>query len=126
VRTDLAKAFAPDKVPPAYLRHTLAEWTRPAKVKWYSIDDALLNTSLPAFTPRYSELQLPVAIVTGDSDQIVPAAENAHRLHDALSHSTLTVLERTGHQIPFTQAPIVIKAIDEVAARAPRRNSLSR
>lgn len=118
VRTDLTKAFAPDKVPKAYLRHTLAEWTRPSKVKWYSVDDALLSSSLPAFTSRYSELQLPVAIVTGDADQIVPAMENAHRLHKALLHSTLTVLPDTGHQIPFTQAQAVINAIEEVAARA--------
>ncbi len=124
VRTDLAKAFAPDKVPKDYLRHTLSEWTRPKKVKWYSIDDALLNSSLPVFTPRYSELHLPVAILTGDSDQIVPAHENAHRLHGALPHSTLTVLEHTGHQIPFTKALSVIEAIDEVSMSAAGGNSL--
>jgi pimeloyl-ACP methyl ester carboxylesterase len=117
VRTDLAKAFAPDKVPKDYLRHTLAEWTQPKKVKWYSVDDALLNSSLPAFTSRYSELQLPVAIVAGDTDQIVPATENAHRLHKALTHSTLRVLPQTGHQIPFTQPQAVIDAIEEIAAR---------
>jgi pimeloyl-ACP methyl ester carboxylesterase len=122
VRTDLAKAFAPDKVPKAYLRHTLAEWTRPRKVKWYSVDDALLNSSLPAFTSRYAELQLPVAIVTGDADQIVPAMENAHRLHKVLPHSTLTVLAQTGHQIPFTQAQAVIDAIEEIAIRAAQTN----
>jgi pimeloyl-ACP methyl ester carboxylesterase len=122
VRTDLTKAFAPHKVPHAYLRHTLAEWTRPQKVKWYSVDDALLNSSLPAFTPRYPELKLPIAIVSGDSDLIVPAAENAHRLHGALPQSTLTVLEQTGHQIPFTQAQAVLDAVDSVAARASGGN----
>src|SRR3989442_8565290 len=53
VRTDLKKAFAPAAVPKHYLRHTLAEWTRPKKVKWYSIDDALLSESLPKLSPRY-------------------------------------------------------------------------
>ncbi len=48
VRTDLEKAFSPDVVPKNYLRHTLAEWTVPKKVKWYSVDDALLNeTTFP-------------------------------------------------------------------------------
>ena len=114
VRTDLAKAFAPDKVPASYLRHTLTEWTRPRKVKWYSVDDALLNTSLPLFSPRYAELNLPAAIVTGDSDQIVPAELNAHRLHGDLSGSSLTVLKKTGHQIPFTRTEAVIAAIETV------------
>ena len=117
VRTDLQKAFAPDPVPKHYLRHTLSEWTRPKKVKWYSVDDALLNECLPKFTPRYSDIRVPVVILTGDSDLIVPAKENAHRLYEALPHAELLVLEKTGHQIPFTRPAAVVDAIDRVAAK---------
>src|SRR5947209_16467124 len=116
VRTDLAKAFAPDPVPKKYLRHVLSEWTRPKKVKWYSVDDALLNESLPKFTDRYADIHVPVAIVTGDSDKIVPAEENAHRLYKSLPHSHLDVLPLTGHQIPFTRPEAVAAAIEHVAA----------
>lgn len=117
VREDLQKAFAPDPVPKHYLRHVLSEWTRPKKVKWYSVDDALLNESLPKFTPRYSDIRVPVVIVTGDSDLIVPAKENAHRLYEALPYAELVVLEKTGHQIPFTRPDAVVDAIDRVAAK---------
>jgi pimeloyl-ACP methyl ester carboxylesterase len=116
VRTDIAKAFAPDPVPKKYLRHVLAEWTRPKKVKWYSVDDALLSGSLPKFADRYPEIAVPVAIVTGDADQIVPSEENAERLHHALSDSHLNLLPRTGHQIPFTRPGAVLAAIDHIAA----------
>ena len=116
VRTDLEKAFSPDNVPKNYLRHTLAEWTVPKKVKWYSIDDALLNESLPKLSPRYGELNIPTAIVTGDSDLIVPAKENAHRLSEDLPNSELTVLEKTGHQIPFTRTFSVVEAIGRIAS----------
>jgi len=115
VRTDLAKAFSPDAVPKKYLRHSLSEWTRPKKVKWYSIDDALLNASLPKLSLDYSKVTLPTVILTGDSDQIVPARENAYRLHEALPQSELIVLPRTGHQIPFTKPEAVVDAIDRVA-----------
>ena len=117
VRTDLEKAFSPDVVPKNYLRHTLAEWTVPKKVKWYSVDDALLNESLPKLSPRYSEINVPTAIVTGDSDLIVPAKENSHRLYETLPHAELVVLEKTGHQIPFTRPEAVVEAIDRVAAK---------
>src|SRR6266851_610146 len=143
VRTDVTKAFAPDPIPKHYLRHVLSEWTRPKKVKWYSIDDALLNESLPKLSLRYAELiksnhpesdsidsspansvsngsrlRMPLSFVTGDSDLLVPATENAHRLYKALPHSELVVLEKTGHQIPFTRPDAVVAAIDQVAAKA--------
>jgi pimeloyl-ACP methyl ester carboxylesterase len=145
VKTDVTKAFAPDPIPKHYLRHVLSEWTRPKKVKWYSVDDALLNERLPKLSARYvelldsnhrdsdvsdsapadsvsngSRLRMPVSIVTGDSDLIVPATENAHRLYEALPHSELIVLEKTGHQIPFTRPDAVVKAIDQVAAKLGR------
>jgi hypothetical protein len=115
VRTDLTKAFAPDKVPKSYLRHALAEWTRPRKVKWYSIDDALLNASLAKFAPHYAELRVPVVIVTGDSDLIVPAQENAFRLAAALPQANLRILERTGHQIPLVRPDAVRECVELVA-----------
>jgi pimeloyl-ACP methyl ester carboxylesterase len=112
VREDLQKAFSPDPVPKHYLRQVLLEWTRPQKVKWYSVDDALLKTSLPKFASRYSDIRVPVVIVTGDSDLIVPAKENAHRLYQALPQAELVVLEKTGHQIPFTRPEAVVDAIE--------------
>jgi pimeloyl-ACP methyl ester carboxylesterase len=121
VRTDIAKAFAPDPVPKKYLRHVLAEWTLPKKVKWYSVDDALLNESLPKFADRYPEIKVPVVIVTGDADEIVPAAQNAERLRQALPHSHFNLLPKTGHQIPFTRPDAVLAAIDHVAGISPER-----
>jgi len=124
VRTDLQKAFAPAPVPKHYLRHTLSEWTRPKKVKWYSIDDALLNESLPKLSAKYSEVTVPTVIVTGDSDLIVPAKENALRLAETLPQSHLEILRATGHQIPFTNPQAVVEAIDRVASNDPPRPRL--
>jgi len=118
VRGDLKKAFAPDHVPHHYLRTVLAEWTRPKKVKWYSVDDALLSDGLRSFGPHYSDLRVPTAIVTGDSDLIVSGEENSHRLHQELPHSELFVLEKTGHQIPFTRPRAVVEAIERVRVLA--------
>ncbi|PYS22644.1 MAG: hypothetical protein DMF72_12945 [Acidobacteria bacterium] len=116
VRTDLQKAFSPDRVPKNYLRHTVSEWTRPKKVKWYSIDDALLIESLPKLSPNYSQVTVPTVILTGDSDLIVPAKENAHRLHEALPQSELIILPNTGHQIPFTKPDAVVEAVGRISS----------
>jgi pimeloyl-ACP methyl ester carboxylesterase len=114
VRSDLKKAFAPQPVPPHYLRSVLSEWTRPKKVKYYAVDDALLNASLPGLSARYAELRMPISIVTGDFDLIVSAEENAHRLHVSLPQSRLQILPQTGHQIPFTNPDAVVAAVHAV------------
>jgi pimeloyl-ACP methyl ester carboxylesterase len=114
VRSELKKAFSPDPVPKNYLRSVLFEWTRPKKVKWYSEDDALLNDSLKKFSPRYSEISVPVSILAGDSDLIVSEKDNAERLHQALPKSHLLVLPKTGHQVPFTRSQAVVDEIERV------------
>lgn len=114
VRSDLKKAFSPRPVPPHYLHLVVSEWTRPKKVKCYAVDDALLNASLPGLSARYAELSLPTAIITGDSDLIVSAQENAHRLHKSMPHSQLHVLPQTGHQIPFTNPEAIVDAVHAI------------
>jgi pimeloyl-ACP methyl ester carboxylesterase len=114
VRSELKKAFSPDPVPKNYLRSVLSEWTRPKKVKSYSVDDALLNDSLKQFSPRYSEIRVPVSILAGDSDLIVSEKDNAERLHQTLPKSHLIVLPKTGHQIPFTRSQAVVDEIERV------------
>lgn len=119
VRSNLKKAFSPDPVPKNYERSVLSEWTRPKKVKAYALDKASLNTSLKTFSPRYAEITVPVTILAGDSDQIVPEKENAERLHQALPKSRLIIMPKTGHEIPFTRTQAVIDEIERI--RRPSR-----
>ena len=114
VRSELKKAFSPDPVPPRYLKSVLSEWTKPNKVKAYSLDETSLNDSLKKFSPRYSEIIVPVSILTGDSDLIVSEKDNAERLHQALPKSHLIVLPKTGHEIPFTRPRAVVDEIERV------------
>ena len=92
----------------------LLEWTRSKKVRAYALDEASLNDSLKKFSPRYSEIIVPVSILAGDSDLIVSEKEQAERLHKALPKSHLIVLPKTGHQIPFTRPQAVVDEIERV------------
>ena len=114
VRSELKKAFSPDPVPKNYLRSVLSEWTKAKKVKAYSLDEASLNDSLKQFSPRYPEITIPVSILAGDSDLIVPEKKNAERLHQVLPKSRLILLPKTGHQIPFTRSQAVVDEIERI------------
>ncbi|PYS32947.1 MAG: alpha/beta hydrolase, partial [Acidobacteria bacterium] len=65
-------------------------------------------------SPRYPEITIPVSILAGDSDLIVPEKDNAERLHQALPKSRLILLPKTGHQIPFTRSQAVLDEIERV------------
>jgi pimeloyl-ACP methyl ester carboxylesterase len=122
VRGELKKAFSPDPVPKNYLRSVLSEWIKPNKVKAYSIDETSLNESLKKFSPRYSEIVVPVSILAGDSDLIVAEKDNAERLHQVLPKSRLIVLAKTGHQIPFTRSQAVFDEIERVQRQSRARS----
>ncbi len=114
VRSNLKKAFSPDPVPPGYERTMLAEWTKPKKVKAYALDNASLNSSLKKLSLRYSEITVPVSILTGDSDLIVSGKENAERLHEALPKSHLIILPKTGHELPVNRSQAIVDEIEKV------------
>src|SRR5437870_332290 len=74
----------------------------------------VLNDSLKQFSPRYPEITIPVSILAGDSDLIVPEKKNAERLHQVLPKSRLILLPKTGHQIPFTRSQAVVDEIERI------------
>ncbi len=66
---------------------------------------------------RYSEIRVPVVIVTGDDDQIVSPRENAYRLKSDITQSKLVELKDTGHEIPLTRPECVREALLSIDMR---------
>lgn len=111
--------FAPDPVPPGYVqakgvplalrRQTLIQNTNQ------------INRLLPdilAQQDRHAHLGLPVEILHGTEDRVVPFVLHAHRLAARLPNARLTPLERTGHMPHLTQAPAVEQALARLSQRA--------
>jgi pimeloyl-ACP methyl ester carboxylesterase len=120
IKSSLKEAYHPQPVPDDYLQAVAPLWTKPDQVKACANDDLSLNTSLAELSTRYSEIKLPVVIVTGDSDALVKPEEQSHRLHQTIRGSELVSLPQTGHQIPQTQPASVIDAIERVWELAAR------
>jgi pimeloyl-ACP methyl ester carboxylesterase len=77
----------------------------------------LTAANTPSGLPdRLGELTLPVLVITGDDDRIVPTAQSI-RLADELPNAELLVIPACGH-IPQEECPdAVIAAIDEFLAQ---------
>lgn len=111
LKKELRKAFYPDSVPDEYLRHACASWLSHKQMRAILEDEYGLDHELRQISKHYSEICIPVVIVTGDHDKVVSAEHNAIRLKTSISQSQLIELKSTGHQIPQTHPESIYKAL---------------
>jgi pimeloyl-ACP methyl ester carboxylesterase len=110
----LRRAFYPGEVPAAYARITPALALDDARLVHDGEDRRSAEAGLRALAPRYPGLRLPVVIVVGDQDRMVPPLTSA-QLHQLLPQSELVRLPDAGHLPQFTRPDAVLAAIDRAA-----------
>lgn len=118
VRTATAAVFAPDPVPPGYddflgTPLTLRRETLAANVKQVNA----LRAELVTMEPRYPSLTLPVELIHGTADTIVPLSIHSGPVSELLPNVSLTVVDGAGHMPHHAHADIVLQAIDRAALR---------
>lgn len=118
VRSATAAVFAPDPVPPGYDSFlgtplTLRRETLAANVKQVNA----LRAELVTMVPRYPALTLPVELIHGTADTIVPLDIHSGPVSDLLPNARLTVIDGAGHMPHHARADIVLQAIDRAALR---------
>ena len=111
LKKELQKAFYPDSVPDEYLRHASSSWLSHKQVRAILEDEYTLDKDLEKVSSYYSEISIPVVIVTGDRDKVVSAKHNAYRLKTSIAHSQLIELKNTGHQVPQTHPESIFNAV---------------
>ncbi|MGX9855427.1 alpha/beta fold hydrolase [Limimaricola variabilis] len=118
----LTAIFAPDPVPEGYADFVGAGLAaRRASLRINARQVNALLDQVTRMRALYPSLDLPVEIVHGTADTIVPAEIHSIRLARLIPGANLTLLEGVGH-MPHHAAPeAVVAAIDRVAARAGLR-----
>jgi pimeloyl-ACP methyl ester carboxylesterase len=115
----LTAIFAPDPVPPGYADHVgTALALRRGSLKANARQVNGLKPHIEAMAPDYPRLTLPVEIVHGTADTIVPAAIHALPLSRRLPNADLTLIDGAGHMPHHTHPEAVIAAIDRARLRA--------
>jgi pimeloyl-ACP methyl ester carboxylesterase len=118
IRQATASVFAPDPVPPGYddflgTPLTLRRETLAANVTQVNT----LRAELVTMEPRYPSLSLPVELIHGAADTIVPLDIHSGPLSHLLPDATITVIPGAGHMPHHSHAALVIAAIDRAALR---------
>ncbi len=122
VSRTIGSIFAPDPVPPGYAGHVGPGLTlRPGTLATNARQVNGLRPHIVTMADRYAQLTLPVEILHGTADTIVPAAIHSIPLSTLLPDARLTLLDGIGHMPHHADPAAVVAAIDRAALRARLR-----
>ncbi|WP_368667861.1 alpha/beta fold hydrolase [Palleronia pontilimi] len=122
VRGAVAGIFDPQEPPDGYLDHIGAPLT--LRADSFRANARQVNTLKPHvihMSQRYPELRLPVEIVHGTADEVVPIHIHSEKLVNQIEGATLHRLPGIGHMPHHVAMPAVVDAIDRAAFRAGLR-----
>lgn len=122
VDTVVSNIFAPHAAPEGYVDHVgpalilrrVSMRANARQVNW-------LRPHVVRMSAQYGKISVPVEVVHGDADTIVPLDVHSAKLPGQIDGANVTVLPGAGHMPQHTHPEAVIAAIDRVAARAGLR-----
>lgn len=119
IRAEMAKIFRPQPAPPGFADHLGTDLTlRRGQMRANARQRRALHAEVEALSPRWPEITVPIEVVHGSADDIVPPSVHAERLTAELADAPLTLLDGIGHAPHHSAMPEVIAAIDRLAIRA--------
>lgn len=120
VENSLTGIFAPNPVPPDYAMGFGVPLTlRFSALKANVLQVLALRAELVAMEPFYPRLNLPIELVHGVDDAVVPLMVHSGPLSARLPNARLTALPGIGHMPHHAALPEVLAAIERAALRAP-------
>ncbi|WP_018303141.1 alpha/beta fold hydrolase [Wenxinia marina] len=122
VAAAIESVFAPQPEPEGYVDEAGAALIlSPGRFRANARQVNALRPHVVEMEPRYPSLHLPVEIVHGDADTIVPIGIHSIPLSQAIQGADLTVLDGMGHMPHRAAMDAVAAAVDRAAARAGLR-----
>ncbi len=120
----IAAIFAPDPVPPGYAKAIAAKLTmRRATLRANFAQVNNLRAEIVAQEPLYPQLTLPIEMIHGSADTVVPLAIHSKPLSERLPNAHLTVIEGAGHMPHYSHRAETLAAIERAAERSGLRAS---
>ena len=114
LETRFANAYRPDTIEKDALARARALWMRPSQLAATVWDTQLLQEESATLARQYATIQLPVMLIVGDSDDLLP---ESRQLAGQLPNAWIEVLPKTGHYITRTRPGDVHRAISILEAR---------
>lgn len=114
----VGRIFEPQPVPRGYVDHVGVELAlRPAQIRSNARQVNGLKPFLQEMSQRYGALDLPVELIHGTADRIVPITVHSEPLSELLPKARLTRLAGVGHMPHHTNPDAIIAAVGRLTHR---------
>ncbi|MEH6388226.1 MAG: alpha/beta hydrolase [Pseudomonas profundi] len=117
----LKNIFAPGAVPEHFKQFPVWLSLRPLPLRTAAEEFALLNPASDSLHGRYSGLEPPCVIISGDGDRVLSPQDHSARLHAQIRGSDYWVFPRVGHMPHHVEPQQVLAAINLAAEKAADR-----
>lgn len=125
----MRKIFGPASIPEKFSGFPKAMAVRPWQIRASAAETAYMIPNAVVEREEYRNLKMPVAIVAGQEDRLIPFDEQSARLHEEIAQSSLHRVAGAGHMVHQTAPAAVMSAIEQVGGSAyrhrPGRRSLN-
>jgi pimeloyl-ACP methyl ester carboxylesterase len=116
------RKFSPQPVADAFLQAVPKEMLlRPAQMFAEAAESLMIADEAERLSLRYDEIKHPITLLAGDEDAALETASQSKKLHEALPHSKLKVIEKAGHMLHYAAPQTILAAIEEAAQQKPSR-----
>jgi pimeloyl-ACP methyl ester carboxylesterase len=103
--------------PTEQLSDLARSWHRPSTWRSFAIEQRALVHELALLGPRLRSVDVPVIVMVGSADRLVPPA-TGRELATSLPAATLEVVPGAGHLLPQLQPAVVAAAVRRLSARS--------
>lgn len=112
---NVQEVFTPDAMPEGHLdRAAVALALRPATFQRNVRDMNQLNEYMQLLSPRYDEVTLPLLIIHGEDDILVPFWNHGRRVVPVIKQAKVVLLPHTGHAPHHTQTARVVQEVNDL------------
>ena len=103
--------FNPADVPDAYFEESYRFSIMPSQFKSAALDMQVVRPSLAYISRHYTDIHIPVAVLSGAQDTITPYWNHGKRLKKHLPNGYVQLIEDGGHQLHFSHPDAARRAL---------------
>lgn len=108
IRASIDSIFEPQPAPEGYIRHIRPDlMTDPARFRRNAAQVGALKAQLRPIIPAYPSLPMPITLIHGTADTIVPLDTHARPFAERVAHARLVALDGVGH-MPHHMVPDLV------------------